>query len=61
MKRFVSVNTPVFNGNEKKYLLDCIDSGWVSSDGPYVKRFEKIWLLLSDENLVLPFVMAQPH
>ena len=41
MKRFVSVNTPVFNGNEKKYLLDCIDSGWVSSDGPYVKRFEK--------------------
>ena len=41
MKRFVSVNTPVFNGNENKYLLDCIDSGWVSSDGPYVKRFEK--------------------
>lgn len=41
MNRMVPVNTPVFNGNEKKYLMDCIDTGWVSSDGKYIKEFEK--------------------
>jgi perosamine synthetase len=34
------VNEPVFCGNEKKYLVECIDSGWISSEGPFVKRFE---------------------
>jgi perosamine synthetase len=36
----IPVNTPIFTGNEKKYLAECIDSGWVSSDGPFVERFE---------------------
>ena len=36
----VAVNTPLFSGNEKKYLNQCIDSGWISSEGPFVKRFE---------------------
>lgn len=38
---FVPVNEPVLNGNEKKYLCECIDTGWISSEGPFVKRFEK--------------------
>jgi perosamine synthetase len=38
---FVPVNTPKFSGNEKKYLIDCIDSGWISSEGPYVRKFEE--------------------
>jgi perosamine synthetase len=37
----ISVNKPAFLGNEKKYLLDCINTGWISSDGNYVKKFEK--------------------
>ena len=37
----IPVNTPLFIGNEKKYLNDCIDSGWVSSEGQYVKKFEE--------------------
>ena len=37
----IPVNTPAFNGNEKKYLGECIDTGWVSSDGAFVKRFEE--------------------
>jgi len=37
----IPVNTPLFNGNEKKYLNECIDSGWISSEGPFVKRFEE--------------------
>lgn len=37
----VPVNTPVFNGNEKRYLMDCIDTGWISSAGAYIERFEE--------------------
>jgi perosamine synthetase len=37
----IPVNTPVLNGNEKKYLLECIESGWISSEGPFVDKFEK--------------------
>lgn len=36
----IPVNTPLLNGNEKKYLNECIDTGWISSEGPFVKRFE---------------------
>ena len=37
----IPVNEPLLDGNEKKYLLECVDTGWISSDGPFVKRFEK--------------------
>ncbi|WP_375724892.1 DegT/DnrJ/EryC1/StrS family aminotransferase [Arcobacter sp. KX21116] len=37
----IPVNTPIFNGNEKKYLNECIDTGWISSEGPFIQRFEK--------------------
>lgn len=37
---FIPVNEPLLNGNEKKYLLECIDTGWISSEGPFVERFE---------------------
>jgi len=40
MKQFVPVNEPLLNGNEEKYLVDCIRTGWISSEGPYVKKFE---------------------
>lgn len=36
----IPVNEPLFLGNEKKYLCECIDTGWISSDGPFVKKFE---------------------
>ena len=37
---FVPVNVPLVDGNEKKYLDECISSGWISSEGPFVKQFE---------------------
>jgi len=40
-KSFVPVNVPLINGNEKKYLNECISSGWISSEGPFVKQFEE--------------------
>lgn len=37
----IPVNEPLLNGNEKKYLNECIDTGWISSEGPFVKKFEE--------------------
>ncbi|RYG15767.1 MAG: DegT/DnrJ/EryC1/StrS family aminotransferase [Chitinophagaceae bacterium] len=36
----IPVNTPLFSGNELVYLTDCIKTGWISSEGPYVSQFE---------------------
>ena len=40
-KDFIPLHEPRFRGNEKKYLLDTIDSTFVSSVGAYVDRFEE--------------------
>lgn len=40
-KEFIPVNEPLLEGNEKKYLTECIETGWISSDGPFVKTFEQ--------------------
>lgn len=40
---FIPVNTPLLDGNEKKYLNECIDTGWISSEGPFVSRFEELF------------------
>jgi len=37
----IPVNTPLLSGNEAKYLQECIDTQWISSEGPFVKRFQK--------------------
>lgn len=36
----VALHEPIFGGNEWAYVKDCIDTGWVSSVGKYVDRFE---------------------
>lgn len=40
MGTHIPVNRPLLNGNEKKYLAECIDTGWISSEGPFVERLE---------------------
>jgi perosamine synthetase len=37
----IPVNEPVLSGNEAKYLAECIETGWISSEGPFVRRFEE--------------------
>ncbi len=37
----IPVNTPLLDGNEEKYLVDCIRTGWISSEGPFIKEFEE--------------------
>lgn len=40
-KQFIPVNRPLLDGNEKKYLNECIDTGWISSEGPFINEFEE--------------------
>ena len=42
-KKIIHVSEPLISGNARKYLLDCIDSEWVSSAGKYLENFEKKW------------------
>lgn len=37
----IPISQPLLDGNEKRYLMECIDSGWVGADGPFVARFER--------------------
>jgi perosamine synthetase len=37
----IPVNQPLLNGNELKYLTECIDTGWISSEGSFVRRLEE--------------------
>ncbi len=44
MNDFIPVSTPELQGgNEEAYALDCIRTGWISSAGAYVKKFEQAW------------------
>jgi perosamine synthetase len=36
----IPVNTPLLSGNELKYLTECIETGWISSEGPFIQKFE---------------------
>jgi len=38
--KFIPVGEPSLTGNELKYVTDCIQTGWISSIGGYVKKFE---------------------
>jgi perosamine synthetase len=37
----IPIYQPSFDGNEKKYVNDCLDSSWISSKGKYISLFEK--------------------
>ncbi len=37
----VPVNEPLLDGNERRYLAECLDTGWISSEGPFVAEFEQ--------------------
>lgn len=39
----IPVNEPLLDGREAEYVLDCVSSGWISSAGKYIERFEREW------------------
>ena len=40
MSRFIPLSIPNFEGNEKKYVLDALEQGWVSTGGAYITKLE---------------------
>lgn len=41
MTQFIPVYQPTLSGNESKYVNACLDTGWISSRGEFVARFEE--------------------
>lgn len=39
----IPVNEPLLPGRELEYITDCIKTGWISSAGKYIERFEREW------------------
>ena len=37
----VPVNTPLLSGNERTYIEQCLESGWISGEGPFIADFEQ--------------------
>lgn len=48
MHKYIHVASPIFNGNEKRYAIDCIETGWISSAGRYTDEFESKFALFCD-------------
>ena len=53
---FIPLHEPRFNGNEKKYLTECIDSTFVSSVGAYVNLFEEMMVKQTGVNYAVATV-----
>lgn len=41
-KAMIPVYEPDLSGREREYVLDCVDTGWISSIGKYTERFEQL-------------------
>ena len=39
-QRIISICSPTMHGNEKKYVLECLDTNWISSAGQFIRAFE---------------------
>lgn len=37
----IAVNTPLLSGREAAYVQECLQTGWISSEGPFVQQFEE--------------------
>ena len=46
----IPVNTPLLGSGETRYLQECLETGWISSEGPFVTRFEKAMASLVDRS-----------
>ena len=40
MENFIPVNEPLIGENEKELVMKCLETGWISSEGSFVKDFE---------------------
>jgi len=52
----IPLHEPIFFGNEKKYLLDAVDSTFVSSVGAYVDKFEDMMCKITGAKYAIALV-----
>jgi len=43
MNDFIPVNEPVIGLREKELVMECLNTGWISSEGPFVSQFEEVF------------------
>jgi perosamine synthetase len=43
MDQFIPVNEPLLDGKELVNVQDCVQTGWISSEGKYVEQFESLF------------------
>lgn len=55
-KDFIPLHAPIFKGNERKYVMDTLDSTFVSSVGSYVDLSEKMMIEISQANKAISIV-----
>ena len=48
VKEMIPIFKPLFEGKEREYLLSCIDSGWISSQGTLIEQFEAAFAAWND-------------
>jgi perosamine synthetase len=41
LQAMIPVNEPLLDGNEERYLTECVKTGWISSEGPFVRKLEE--------------------
>jgi dTDP-4-amino-4,6-dideoxygalactose transaminase len=54
----IAVAAPTLNGNEKRYVLECLETTWISSIGRFITEFERAFTAL---NMRLASAMGRPH
>lgn len=45
---YISVNTPIIGNLEMKYVSQTLKTGWISSSGPFLEKFESKWAKYCD-------------
>ena len=53
--RHFPVAEPVLTGNEKKYVMDCLETGWISGSGNYVTAFEEHFAARTGDTIAVRF------
>ena len=48
--KFIPVNTPVIFKDDKKNIQSCLETNWISSEGSFVKEFEKKFSKFNNRN-----------
>ncbi|HEX8489901.1 MAG TPA: DegT/DnrJ/EryC1/StrS family aminotransferase, partial [Chthoniobacterales bacterium] len=49
----IPVSEPDLSGNERRYVNECIETGWISSAGPFIEKFERAFAKFADTHYAI--------